>query len=146
MANGNIHPTRIFKAPEELWKAFEEYKVYLKTEAENWPKVQYVGKDGERKVDYPVLPYTLEGFEGFCYDNYGCASQYFDNKDQLYSDFVVICQRIKREIRAQQITGGLLGAYNASITQRLNGLTEKQDINVSGDVKAIIDWSDDEGK
>ena len=125
-----MHPTRIFKAPEELEKAFEEYKVFLESEAKKWLKVQYVGKEGDRKADGQKVPLTMEGFERYCYNNYGCVNQYFDNKDSLYVDFVTICSRIRREIREDQIIGGLLGFYNPSITQRLNNLKESTDVTV----------------
>jgi len=130
--NGNIHPTRIFQTPDELKKAWEEYKLDLKEQSNDWVKVQYVGKEGDRKTDAQKLPYTMEGFERFCYDNYGCVNQYFDNKKDYYNDFVTICSRIKREIRENQITGGLLGFYNPSITQRLNGLTDKKETTHKG--------------
>jgi hypothetical protein len=130
-----MHPTRIFKTAEELQKAFEAYKEHLEVEALKWVKVQYVGKEGERVEDKYKLPMTLEGFEIFCYNNYGMVKQYFDNKDGYYTDFVAICSYIRTEIRNNQITGGLLGVYNPSITQRLNGLTEKvqneQNININ---------------
>jgi hypothetical protein len=61
------------------------------------------------------------------------VKQYFLNKDGLYDDFVTICSHIREEIRADQITGGLLGKYNPSITQRLNGLTDKQEIEVKAE-------------
>lgn len=125
-----MHPTRIFKTPEELEKAFEEYKVFLESEAKKWLKVQYVGKEGDRKADGQKVPLTMEGFERYCYNNYGCVNQYFDNKDSLYVDFVTICSRIRREIREDQIIGGLLGFYNPSITQRLNNLKESTDVTV----------------
>lgn len=120
-----IHPSRIFKTPEDLYKAFKEYKEDLKRQESEWQKVQYVGKDADRVVDNLKLPLTLDGFEVYCYDNYGCVGQYFDNKDDYYNDFVAICSRIRKEIRANQITGGLLNVFNPSITQRLNGLAEK---------------------
>jgi len=123
-----MHPTRIFKNPDELLKAFQEYKEKLKEESLQWVKVQYVGKDGQRVEEPQKIPYTLEGFERFCYEKYGCVGQYFDNKDKLYNDFVAICTRIKKEIRENQITGGLLGFYNPSITQRLNNLADNQKI------------------
>ncbi len=44
-----------------------------------------------------------------------------------YQEFVSICSHIKKEIRSQQITGGMLGMFNPSITQRLNNLVEKTD-------------------
>ena len=127
---GAIHPTRIFKSENDMQLAWDEYKQFLFEDAKNWPKVQYVGKDGQRVEDYPVLPYTLEGFEVYCYKKYGNIGQYFDNKDGYYKEFVAICSRIRREIRAQQITGGMLGMFNPSITQRLNGLVEKQESEI----------------
>lgn len=132
------HPTRIFKTPEELSMAWDAYKEWLSDEAKNWPKIQYVGKDGDRKVDFPPMPYTLEGFKRYCRKHYGEVHQYFINKDELYGDFVPICTQVREEIRDNQITGGLLGFYNPSITQRLNGLTEKtENKNENTDVVKI---------
>jgi hypothetical protein len=125
-----MHPTRIFKTPEELEQAFEQYKESLKEEAKQWLKIQYVGKDGERVADPQKVPYTLEGFKRFCRKNYGEVEQYFVNQDNYYSDFISICSHIKNEIRENQITGGLLGFYNPSITQRLNNLTDKVETTI----------------
>lgn len=125
-----MHPTRIFKHPDELKKAFEGYKAHLEIEAEKWLKVQYVGKDGDRKTDKYKLPMTFEGFKVYCYEEYGKIEQYFVNQDGLYKEFMSICLHIKEQIRTDQITGGLLGIYNPSITQRLNGLTEKSEVVV----------------
>jgi len=127
-----MHPTRIFKSADELEHAWTLYKEDLIVQANEWLKVQYVGKEGERKTDAMKLPYTMEGFEVFCYNNYGCVEQYFKNKDGYYDDFVPICSHIKKEIRSNQITGGLLGVYNPSITQRLNNLSDNTDITSGG--------------
>jgi len=121
-----MHPSRIFKTPEDLEQAFTEYKLSLKNTAKKWEKIQYVGKDGSKKTDYPKLALSLDGFEVWYYnENKKFIGQYFDNKDKLYSDFVAICSHIRKEIRADQIQGGLLGFYNPSITQRLNNLKEE---------------------
>jgi hypothetical protein len=61
------------------------------------------------------------------------VKHYFDNKEGRYDEFGVICSRIKEEIRHDQITGGLLGNYNASITQRLNGLTDKKEVDIKSE-------------
>ena len=84
------------------------------------------------------LPFTMDGFEVFCYKNFGCVNQYFDNKDGYYNDFVTICSYIKKEIRSNQITGGLLGVYNPSITQRLNGIKEQLDMTTNGESLNVI--------
>lgn len=127
-----MHPSRIFKSANELETAWNEYKEYLIQEASKWLKVQYVGKEGQRMTDELKLPYTMDGFEVFCYNNYGCVNQYFDNKEGYYNEFVTICSRIKKEIRDNQITGGLLGVFNPSITQRLNSLSENTKTELSG--------------
>lgn len=125
---GNIHPTRIFKAEEDLAKAWSEYKEDLKAKEKDWEKTHFVGKDGNEAKERRKLPLIMDGFEVFCLDRYGNVEQYFRNKDGYYEDFVGICSRIKKEIRTQQITGGMLGDFNPSITQRLNGLTDKQEV------------------
>lgn len=141
-SNNSIHPTRIFKNSADLFNAWLTYKERLKEEAFDWPKVQYVGKDGERREDFPVLPLTLEGFYVFCFDNYGCVKEYFMNRLGYYDDFTTICTRIKDEIRKQQITGGLIGAYNSSLTARLNGL--KESVEQSGTIVNKIQNETDE--
>tara|TARA_R110000782_G_scaffold259125_1_gene349358 strand:- start:382 stop:819 length:438 start_codon:yes stop_codon:yes gene_type:complete len=128
------HPTRIFKTPEELEQAWENYKENVKTQEGQWEKVQYVGKDGARVTDGVKVPYTMAGFEVYCYKNYGSVHHYFDNKLELYNDFGTICRAIRTEIREHQIIGGMNGFFNPSITQRLNGLTDKKEIEHKGEL------------
>jgi len=129
-----MHPTRIFKTPDELEHAWKLYKEDLLIQAADWLKIQYVGKEGQRMTDAMKLPYTMDGFEVFCYNNYGCVEQYFKNQDNYYSEFIPICSHIKKEIRSNQITGGLLGVYNPSITQRLNSLQDTTKTELTGDI------------
>ena len=139
------HPSRIFKTPEELEKAWKGYKKHIEIEAEKWLKVQYVGKEGERVTDKYKLPMTMEGFEIYCYNNHGWVTPYFENRDGYYDDFLTICSRIRTEIRNDQITGGLLGVYNPSITQRLNNLKEQSEVNTNASINILnIDPLSDE--
>lgn len=127
-----IHPTRIFKTPEELHNTWVMYKESLEERKKDWPKVQYVGKDGTRQVDYPKLPLTLKGFYTFCRrEGVGGIEQYFNNTNNIYDDFVSICRAIKDEIEDDLATGGLLMAYNPSLTARINGYADKQQITDS---------------
>lgn len=127
------HPTRLFKEEKDLQAAWDAFKEDLKEQAHEWQRIQYVGKDGDRMADPQKVPMTFEGFKRFCRNHYGEVEQYFTNQDGLYTDFIGVCSRIKDEIRENQIIGGLLGFYNPSITQRLNGLTDKQDITSGGE-------------
>ena len=127
------HPTRIFKKPEELEKVWNDYKADIKKKESEWLKIQYVGKDGNRVADATKIPYTLEGLKRYCWDNnIGTIQHYFDNTDNMYDDFCVICSRIRNEIRENQIIGGMNGFFNPSITQRLNGLVDKKETELKG--------------
>ena len=133
-----MHPTRIFKSPDELEHAWNLYKEDLQVQALEWTKIQYVGKNGDKKEDPLKLPYTMDGFEVFCYKNFGVIEQYFKNNLGYYDEFVPICSHIKKEIRSNQITGGLLGMYNPSITQRLNSLVDKTEDITEQPKKLVI--------
>jgi hypothetical protein len=120
---------KYIETPEKMWEHFISYKDDLESKEDEWLKVQYVGKEGMRVTDNLKLPMTFEGFKRYCWDNeIGCVEQYFKNQDKLYDEYIHICSRIKNSIRENQITGGLLGVFNASITQRLNGLAEQSEI------------------
>ncbi len=75
------------------------------------------------------VPLTKEGFYNYLADKEFIISarDYFSNREERYTDFVPICARIIEAIRQDQIEGGMVGQYNPSITQRLNGLAEKSD-------------------
>lgn len=122
---------KIIQTPEMFWDLFNEYKTWAKN---NPVKVHdYVGKDALEVHRNRERPLTIEGFENYV-DNKGIITDlgnYFENKEKRYSDFVAICSRVKREIREDQIIGGMVGIYNPSITQRLNALTEKTENQIN---------------
>lgn len=113
---------KYIETPEILLELFEKYK---KKVHEN-PRYNYQLDKTGKVVPVPLrVPLTLEGFNIFCYNEIGLVEQYFENKDSRYTEYIGICSYIKKEIRNDQIEGGMVGQYNASITQRLNGLAEK---------------------
>jgi len=114
---------KLIETPEMLWQIFKEYREYIKSR----PRTNhvFVGKDGNDARQELERPLTMEGFRVYCFENHSCVKQYFDNREGRYSDFVTICSYIRDIIRQDQIEGGMVGQYNASITQRLNGLAEK---------------------
>jgi len=118
---------KYIETPEKMWELFEQYRA--KTKSNPRKKMVFVGKDGNKDYELLETPLTFEGFYNYCYDTIGCIDQYFENRDNRYADYVAICSRIKREIREDQITGGMVGQYNPSITQRLNGLVDKKEID-----------------
>lgn len=130
---------KYIETPEKMWELFEAYRKEVKS---NPRKItDFYGKDGEERIKPLERPLTFEGFYNYCYDTVGCIDQYFENRDSRYNEYVAICSRIKKDIRQDQIEGGMVGQYNPSITQRLNGLTDKQEINVSA--KKLPEWFDE---
>jgi DNA polymerase II small subunit/DNA polymerase delta subunit B len=114
---------RNLDSPEQLYELFIRYKTDVKAN----PRIKSVfgGKEFEERAEPLERPLTMEGFEIFCWDEVGMVEDYFLNRDKRYSEFTAICSRIRKEIREDQITGGMVGQYNASITQRLNNLKEQ---------------------
>ncbi len=121
---------KYIETPEKMWELFEAYKAQTKS---NPILVQdFVGKDGDEVNRKKERPLTIDGFECWCYDNdiISDLSNYFANSDNKYSDYSTICSRIRKAVRTDQIEGGMSGIYNPSITQRLNGLTDKSEMIV----------------
>lgn len=118
---------------EELWSDFVEYAEHVK--ANPRIKIEYVGRNGDR-VETPLeVPLTNEGFENFVYNKRGFSiHDYLYSSNERYEPFSTVRSRVKKSIRQDQIEGGMVGQYNSSITQRLNGLTEKSQVNVSAEV------------
>lgn len=118
---------KYIETPEKMWELFLSYKKWVE---DNPIKVHdFVGKDGDSVYREKQRPLTFEGFDCYVMELEGIRSkgveQYFTNQDNAYTDYLGICSRIKRVIRGEQITGGMAGIYNPSITQRLNNLVEK---------------------
>lgn len=121
---------KYIRTPAILWELFLAYGSKIKST----PILQhdFVGKEGDSVKREKERPLTLEGFYNFL-DDQGIitdATDYFENKEGRYKDYIRICTRIRRTIKQDQIEGGMAGIYNPSITQRLNGLAEKQEVKV----------------
>jgi hypothetical protein len=118
------------ESAEKLEEYFNTYE--LQTKSNPFLVQDYVGKDGDEVYRKKEKPLTMEGFECWLYEKgiISDLSHYFSNKDNRYSEFVAICSHIRKRIRQDQISGGMAGLYNPSITQRLNGLTDKSEVTV----------------
>lgn len=117
------------KTAEELWELFEAYA--KATKEKPILKHVFVGKDGVSDNEKRERPLTYEGFKNYCRrKKIGEVHQYFDNQE-AYPQFLDVCRAIKDEIRQDQIEGGMAMIYHPSITQRLNGLHETVNNNVT---------------
>lgn len=137
---------KYIESPERMWELFCGYRDQLKgnpiilVEQKKGNTIIPKGFEGEMPapiVELPAQrPLTMEGFQNYLDDNdiITDVTDYFENKDSRYSEYVRICKRVKRVIRQDQIEGGMAGIYNPSITQRLNGLVEKSEATDSKDI------------
>jgi len=121
---------KYIESPEKLWEYFQAYKADIKSRP--FKVKDWVGKDGDQIEREKERPLTIEGFENYCFEHniISDLGKYFANSDNAYSEFRTICSRIRQVIRQDQIEGGMAGMYNPSITQRLNGLTDKSESTV----------------
>ena len=121
---------KYIETPEKMWEYFEAYRAEVKANPRT--KTVFPGKDAIPQREPLERPLTLEGFENWCADAgiIEDLGDYFSNTKGNYADYSAICSRIRRVIRQDQIEGGMVGQYNASITQRLNALVDKQENQV----------------
>lgn len=119
---------KYIETPEILLEFFNEYKKEVKLNPRT--KHVFVGKDAVSEREELERPLTMDGFEIYCFDKgyINDLGDYFSNKNDKYSEYSTICSHIKKNIRKDQIEGGMVGQYNASITQRLNGLAEQSEV------------------
>jgi hypothetical protein len=134
--------TKNIQTPERMFELFNEYRIELKGNPINIAEQKkgnlIVPKDFTGHItdisliDLPKeRPLTLEGFSNWLFEKkiHSNVDVYFANTDGIYSDYLSVCARIRSIIRDDQIQGGMVGIYNPSITQRLNGLVDKQETN-----------------
>ncbi len=123
---------RKIESQEQMYDMFKAYKV----ERKNNPRIKYhLNQRSGDMVGEPLeVPLTMEGFEVFCWNKYDLTISNYFNKKEVYKDFYTVCTRIRKEIREDQISGGMVGQYNPSITQRLNGLTDKKEVDHKGGI------------
>lgn len=117
--------TKKIKTPEELWQHFLAYE--KETKSHPYLVKDWVGKDGMEVHREKEKPLSLEGFERYLAiaDIINDISNYLENKDEAYNDYIGTVKAIKACTRADQIDGAMAGMYAPGIAARLNGLVDK---------------------
>lgn len=77
-------------------------------------------------------PYTLDGFCLFA----GILMPWATFKNNAkrrkdWTDFEIVINACEQTIRDQQVTGAMIGVYSERLTARLNGITDKQELEVN---------------
>ena len=129
---------RNVETPEDMYNLFKEYKTYVKDN----PRYKYTlnQRSGEMVAEPLECPLTMEGFEVYCFEKHDLTvAHYILNTNKAYEEFCSISSHIKQQIRQDQINGGLVGQYNANLTARLNGLTERTETTVTMEMPLFPD-------
>lgn len=119
---------KLIESPEVLWKMFQDYEAWCKDNPIIKEEAIKSGRGSGEVVDVKLTrPLTISGFCRWVYEK-GYTSNtehYLVNSRGAYSEFSSISARIKAAIREQQVSGGMVGIYNANLTARLQGIGDK---------------------
>jgi hypothetical protein len=112
---------RLYETPEELLSDCEDY--LTETSNRKWIKKDWVGKDAipvDRETD---APFTMTGLYVFLDIDPETWANY-----RKREEFFGVCTRIERIITTQKVEGAAVGAYNANIVSRLEGLADRKEV------------------
>lgn len=135
---------KYIQSPAKMWEYFKAYvdevamNPFQKVEQKKGNIViprDYKGSLVDlTTVTLPVQrPLTMEGFENYLFINgvITDVSDYFENKQGRYAEYIPISRAIRRMIRQNQMEGGMAGLFNHSLTARICSLADKSEINFS---------------
>lgn len=125
---------KYIESPQQYQEIWEAYKKSVKDNPRE--KHVFVGKDGLSANEKRERPLTWDGFEVFTmlegYNNSADLSEYCNESNPSYVDYLPLSRAFKKEIRADQIDGGMTNIYNANITASLNGLKQQTETEIKG--------------
>jgi hypothetical protein len=139
-AFGDGRPMNL-ESPSELWELSCEY--FQRCDDTPWERRDYKGKDAV-EVDIPTTaPYLWSGFEDFLFEKKGILTlkdyrtasrkepEELGEKYKRYAPFSEVVTRIDQIMTTQKISGAMVGAYNANLVARLEGLADKTETEVT---------------
>ena len=119
--------------PGDIWNMWVEFVIWAKAT----PKITHQVSMG-KVVQVPVeRPLVLSEFYTWVDATYNkTIHHYFENTDGRYEDFRDVVIRINNHRYSDITVGALSGIYNSSVSVRVLGLTDKQELKA--DVKADV--------
>ena len=138
-----------FKTPEELQEKAEGYFQYCDTHpievwqrkaaAANQSAKNGSGVKSDEGTMYIRRPYTLDGLGLWC----GISSWKEYRSYHADDEFSAVIRALEARVRDQQVSGAVVGMYNANLVARLNGISESVQVETSIPVKLVDDGLDD---
>jgi len=126
---------RLFKYdPEQIDKLYQDYIQHLSNQYFERPELI---KSGERAGEVIYIkvykPQTVESFCLFIDMDLKTYYNYLNgNSDNIDEQLIQSLTRVHMSIRDSQISGATVNVYNPMIVSRVNGLTETQQLEVTG--------------
>jgi hypothetical protein len=118
--------------PEEWSKKINEFFEYMSTQY--W-EIEEPIKSGELAGQCMTvrkkIPLTMKDLAVFAEIDEQTIRNYSSNKPE-YSDYFDLTTQALNTINSNQVTGAILGVYNANIVARLQGLKEEVDHTTNG--------------
>lgn len=138
-----------FKTPEELEAKAEGYFQYCDTHpievwqrkaaAANQSAKNGSGVKSDEGTMYIRRPYTLDGLGLFV------GVVWKDFRSYHASDeFSEVIRTLEARVRDQQVSGAVVGMYNANLVARLNGISESVQVETGIPVKLVDDGMNDD--
>ena len=138
-----------FKTPEELQEKAEGYFQYCDTHpievwqrkaaAANQSAKNGSGVKSDEGTMYIRRPYTLDGLGLWC----GISSWKEYRSYHAEDEFSAVIRALEARVRDQQVSGAVVGMYNANLVARLNGISESVQVETSIPVKLVDDGLDE---
>jgi hypothetical protein len=131
---------KYIETPELYLKLWNEYVKEVKSK----PKLvhDFVGKDGNSVHRERERPLSWDGFELFVmqkgYIKTPDLSEYCNEDNKSYSDYLPLSRAFKKQIKADHIEGGMTNIYNANITASLHGLKNHNETEIKANVTMPI--------
>lgn len=125
---------KYIETPEQYKQLWEDYKKSVKDN----PRLKhvFVGKDGFSNHEERERPLSWDGFEVYTmlmgYNSSADLSEYCNENNPSYKEYLPLSRAFKKEIRADHIDGGMTNIYNANITASLNGLKTQTETEIKG--------------
>ncbi len=126
----------LFETADDLWAKAIEYFEYcdkhpLKVDVKTKLKR---GRDESAEQGQQTVsrPYTLDGLCLYCNILMPWATfKQHCNRRADSEAFGIVINACEATVRDQQVTGAMIGAYSERLTARLNGITERQELEVN---------------
>ena len=141
--------TRPFKYNlNELKQLYDDYKVHRSNQFDIRKELLKTGERAGEVVDVKLSkPLTIASFCLFIGTTESAFKSWIDNylnddDDNGYNEeeraMMKFIAQVRDEIKDFQLSGAVNGVYNKRIVSRLNGLSDKQEVELTTQVQSIV--------